>query len=190
MKNTLRLIVLIGLLFTTAGIASAQVATGTTPFGSFGGGPDTINLANLNAHLTIPVLQKAGRRIPFSYDITYDSSVWQAVGGIWEPTNAGSFGWSYSAVGSLVAVSSSSGYCYTYYPPPYGYIPTGEWSTAVLAFIDRLGTSHVFPGEFWADAGTCSSSGSNSWGYSGGATVLDGSGYTLGVNTTTGSLGH
>ena len=37
--------------------AQAQVATGTPPFGSFGGGPvDIINLANNNVHYNIAVL--------------------------------------------------------------------------------------------------------------------------------------
>src|SRR5207302_9833458 len=56
--------------------ASAQVATGTPPFGSFGGGPDVVNLANLNSHLTIPVIHKPGRGTNFTYDLSYDSSVW------------------------------------------------------------------------------------------------------------------
>jgi hypothetical protein len=41
--------------------ALCQVQTGTPPFGSFGGGPDVINNANLNAHLTIPIVHKLGR---------------------------------------------------------------------------------------------------------------------------------
>ena len=53
----------------------AQVPTGTPPFGSFGGGPDIINLANLNSHISIPVLNKAGRGTNFTYDLSYDSSV-------------------------------------------------------------------------------------------------------------------
>src|SRR5438309_2021671 len=60
----------------TAGVASAQVQTGTPPFGSFGGIPDIINL---NAHLTIPVLHKPGRGTNFTYDLSYDSSVWYPV---------------------------------------------------------------------------------------------------------------
>ncbi|MGA7630598.1 MAG: hypothetical protein WCB11_07510, partial [Terriglobales bacterium] len=48
------------------GVLSGQVATGTPPFGSFGGGPfDTVNLGNLNVHFAIPVLNKAGRGLPF-----------------------------------------------------------------------------------------------------------------------------
>jgi hypothetical protein len=75
---------------------SAQITTGTPPFGSFGGGPDVINLANLNAHWTIPVLHKPGRGMNFTYDLSYDTSVWYPVtsGGTttWQP--AGNWGWS------------------------------------------------------------------------------------------------
>src|SRR5260370_14230735 len=55
--------------------ASAQVKTGTPPFGSFGGGPDIINLANLNSHITVPILHKPGRGTNFTYDLSFDSSV-------------------------------------------------------------------------------------------------------------------
>ena len=57
----------------------AQVTTGTPVFGSFGGGPEVLNLANLNAHWGIPVLHKAGRGTNFTYDLSYDSSVWYPV---------------------------------------------------------------------------------------------------------------
>jgi hypothetical protein len=54
--------------------------TGTPPFGSFGGGPfDTVNLGNLNVHFAIPVIHKAGRGMPFTYDLSYDSSIWSPV---------------------------------------------------------------------------------------------------------------
>jgi hypothetical protein len=56
--------------------SSAQVTTGAPPFGSFGGGPDVINLANLNAHIAVPVLNKAGRGTAFTYNLSYDTSVW------------------------------------------------------------------------------------------------------------------
>jgi len=75
--------------------ASAQVATGTPPFGSFGGGPDVVNLANLNAHWTIPVLHKPGRGTNFTYDLNNDSSVWYPVGSSgnqsWHPV--ANWGW-------------------------------------------------------------------------------------------------
>ncbi|MGA2300808.1 MAG: RHS repeat-associated core domain-containing protein [Candidatus Acidiferrum sp.] len=79
MIRSIRILFLL-FLFTLAAVQlHAQVTTGTAPFGSFGGGPDTINLANLNSHITIPVLHKAGRGTNFTYDLSYDSSVWYPV---------------------------------------------------------------------------------------------------------------
>ena len=62
-------------------VAFAQSATGFPPFGSFQGfGPDTINLSNLNNHIAIPVVHKAGRGLPFDYSLNYDSvTIWSAV---------------------------------------------------------------------------------------------------------------
>src|SRR6266850_5900590 len=95
--------------------ASAQVTTGTPPFGSFGGGPDVINLANLNAHISIPVLQKPGRGTDFAYDIGYDSSVWVGVTSgsttSWLPVN-GTWGWQ----GLAAAGASYIAYSMTYLP--------------------------------------------------------------------------
>jgi len=60
-----------------SGNLGAQVPTGTPPMGSFGGGPDIIDLANLNSHLDISVINKPGRGgMNFTYDLNYDSSVW------------------------------------------------------------------------------------------------------------------
>jgi hypothetical protein len=58
----------------------AQVQTGTPAFASYGGGPEALNLANLNAHWTIPAIHKAGRGTNFTYDLGFDSSVWYPVG--------------------------------------------------------------------------------------------------------------
>ena len=60
-------------------IASAQVQTGVPPFVSSSGGPDVIDLGNLNVHLSIPVVHKPGRGTDFGYDLTYDSSIWYPV---------------------------------------------------------------------------------------------------------------
>jgi RHS repeat-associated protein len=76
-------------------LASAQVKTGTPQFGSFGGGPDVINLGNLNVHLTASVLHKKGRGTDFTYDLSYDTSVWYPVGASgnqsWQPVS--NWGW-------------------------------------------------------------------------------------------------
>src|SRR6266851_5260401 len=81
----------------TAGTASAQVATGTPPFGSFAGGPDVINLADLNSHWGYGMVAKAGRGIGFHDTLGFDNTVWK-VGddgsghSIWQPVKD-TFGW-------------------------------------------------------------------------------------------------
>lgn len=94
----------------------SQVATGTPPFGSFGGGPfDTVNLGNLNIHLSVPIRHKAGRGIPFSYDLNYDNSVWYPAGvsgsQVWTPV----YNWGWRAVTEMavgyMSYSSFSGIC-------------------------------------------------------------------------------
>lgn len=92
-----RLSSLLGLLL-VATINVGQVATGTPPFASFGGGPfDTVNLGNLNVHFAIPLIHKAGRGLPFNYDLSYDNSVWYPVGlspnQNWQPV----FNWGWRA---------------------------------------------------------------------------------------------
>jgi hypothetical protein len=61
-------------LLSFSSLAMAQsLGTGLYGFGSFDSrGFDTINLGNLNAHITIPIFHKTGRGIPFAYDLTYD----------------------------------------------------------------------------------------------------------------------
>jgi RHS repeat-associated protein len=87
--------------------SAAQVATGTPPFGSFGGGPDVINLGSLNSHIRVPMVSKAGRGMPFTYNITYDTSVWYPVSSngtqAWQPvTNWGWQGETEVALGYVV----------------------------------------------------------------------------------------
>jgi len=104
------------LLALMAPSASAQLpATGTPPFGSFGGGPDVVNLGNLNVHIAIPVRHKPGRGTNFDYDLTYDSSVWTwaTINGTktWQPISSASpAGWQ----GLLPAGQSYIGYSMNY----------------------------------------------------------------------------
>jgi len=98
-RRSLFLQMLLALVLSFEGLvatsASAQVPTGTPPFGSFGGGPDVINLANLNSHITVPIIHKPGRGMNFNYDLSYDTSVWYPVGSSgsqsWQPVS--NFGW-------------------------------------------------------------------------------------------------
>ena len=69
----------------------AQVATGIYPLGTFAGGPDVVNLQNLNDHFTFNILHKPGVQMPFTFSISYDSAIWKPVAGAWTPT--GNWGW-------------------------------------------------------------------------------------------------
>src|SRR5208283_2514973 len=119
MLRSIRFVSLLVLLIFAVVQLHAQVQTGTPSFGSFAGGPDTINLANLNVHLTIPVLHKAGRGTNFSYDLNYDSSIWYPVTSgsttSWQLVSSSSLpGWQSSKNGqSYVGYSTnfSSGQC-------------------------------------------------------------------------------
>lgn len=84
-RNTfVQMVALIAFLCTPS---LAQVDTGTPPFQSFGGGPDIINLGNLNVHYSMPVFSRPGRGILFDYALAYDSSVW-SVGSSWVPSSS------------------------------------------------------------------------------------------------------
>ena len=162
--NYLALIVILSSSF-----ASAQVSTGTPPFGSFGGGPfDTVNLGNLNVHFAIPVLHKAGRGMPFTYDLSYDSSIWTPVtaNGVtqWQP--APNWGWrgATEAQTGYISYSTSStvnGACTTYIYSNY-------------AYHDSFGAQHPFPGHASRIVGIHCTGGLPLT-----ATAADGSGYTL-----------
>ena len=105
---------LTGILAVLPPLLSGQVATGVPPFSSVGGGPfDTVDLGNLNVHLAIPVLHKAGRGMPFGYDLSYDSSVWTpvTVSGTkhWQPdSNWGWRGTTEAAVGYVYQTATST----------------------------------------------------------------------------------
>src|SRR5207244_459561 len=71
---------------------SWQVSYGLQPFGSFSGGPfDIVNNQDLNVHFAIPVLNKAGRGLPFNYSDGYDSTIWSIQHSAWTPANQ--WGW-------------------------------------------------------------------------------------------------
>lgn len=122
--------------------ASAQIGTGTPPFSSVSGGPDVIDLANLNSQITIPVVNKAGRGTNFTYNLSYDSSVWMPVivGGTtaWQPANT-SWGWTgVTATGgafvtySMVYSSSNCGQSSSYQ----------AWGYSNFVYHDEFGVLH------------------------------------------------
>jgi RHS repeat-associated protein len=146
MTRTQRSFLLVIVLALTARVTSAQVATGTPPFGSFGGGPDVINLANLNAHLDIPIFHRPGRGTNFTYDLDYDSSVWYPVtvsGQLsWQPAS-GTWGWQGLAPGGTFFIT----YMMTYTSSTYyngGPVPYQEWSFTNFVYHDSFGISHAY----------------------------------------------
>jgi hypothetical protein len=117
---------------------TAEVQLGTARYGSFGGSVDVLNLATLNAHFVIPILHKPGRGLPFDYDLTYDTTVWQVEYSqqlgtyYWNPIPG--WGWNASAlnVGFQTAVS--------------GYDTSGDVWVCENAYHDGFGTPHWFVG--------------------------------------------
>jgi RHS repeat-associated protein len=161
-------------------IHRSEVQTGTPPYGSFGGGPDVINLANLNSHITIPVLHKPGRGVDFSYDLSYDSSIWfpTSVGGVqtWTPViNWGWTGQTEVATG-YVSFKKTTGDCGS---------GRGRVSYNIYTFskyYDQFGTSHSFNNIVVDDSvQKCTSAVGP---FSGSTTVIDGSGYKVSVDAT------
>src|ERR1700757_3435316 len=103
-------------LVVTMAMGQTQVSTGFSSFGSYGGGPfDSVNLGNLNVHFVIPVLHKAGRGMPFNFDLTYDSSFWTTTtnNGVTQWTPVG-WGWRSSAQFGSITYSETATTCYYY----------------------------------------------------------------------------
>ncbi|MGA9670305.1 MAG: hypothetical protein WBQ94_13925, partial [Terracidiphilus sp.] len=145
MKST-RLFTIVSVLILLCIPALAQVSTGTPSYGSFDGGPDIINLGNLNANWTIPVINKAGRAgMNFGYNLVYDSSIWYPVtsGGTttWQPV--ANWGWKgLTEAGQAYAsylMTTTSGKCGQYGTGSYS-----ETSYSGLVYSDAVGTMHHF----------------------------------------------
>ena len=126
---------------------TGQIATGTPNFASFDSGPENINLGNLNTNWQFPIISKAGRGEPFSYSMTYDSSLWEpAISGstkTWQ--SQGEFGWvtggsgyyTYSVTySSVTCVDSVTGVQTTWYDADASY--------SNFKYIDRSNTAHTF----------------------------------------------
>src|SRR2546425_5234397 len=139
----LRTALLAGLAVAISGTSRAQVKTGTPPFGSFSGGPDIINNANLNVHIAVPVRVKVGRGMPFSYALSYDTSVWYPVGSVWNPVS--NWGWRgvTGVVLGYISYSSHQGTWHCSYGggSDYSYMEYDNWM-----YQDTFGAPHYFYG--------------------------------------------
>jgi len=172
----LLLLVLLTVPLFVASPASAQVQTGTPPFGSFGGSPDIVNLGNLNGHLTIHAMNKPGRGTNFTYDLSYDSSVWYPL------TSGGATTWHWLS-GWTTASPPIMGYAtYQTTSESCQFFQETRWVTehyqlySGWVYIDSLGTAHAM-------IGAIQNGGAPDCGPSETATLTtnDGSGYKLSV---------
>jgi RHS repeat-associated protein len=184
MTRSIRILSLLALWVLGAAQLRAQVQTGTPPFGSFGGGPDVINLANLNSHISIPVLHKAGRGMNFTYDLSYDSSIWYPVTSgsttTWTPVN--NWGWT----GTTPVLTGYATYKALNTSCRYFDSGLGRWFTEYYTqysnwvYFDPFGISHTMV------LGTVQDGGATDCGppFSSSAHANDGSGLVLSVDGT------
>lgn len=161
----------------------AQVTTGTPPSSTLSGGPDIVNVANLNSHLTIPVFSKTGRGLPFNFYLTGDSSVWFPVTSgstkSWQPVT--NWGWNQSEgdVGSVTFNTGSSGHlvnCGSF----QGVTTVATFSA--WTYNDGFHTSHLFSITSSMTTDGCTGDVTTT---SAQGTATDGSGFTLSVNGNT-----
>lgn len=76
MSRIIRVLCVFLLSFSSLAIAQ-NLGTGLYAFGSFDSrGFDTINLGNLNTHFEIPIINKQGRGMNFTYALAYDGLIW------------------------------------------------------------------------------------------------------------------
>ena len=188
-KGLARFFLLWGLILAWSSVTTAQVMTGTPPLGSFGGGPDVVDLGNLNVHINVPVFNRAGRGTPFTYNLSYDTSVWYPVttsgATAWTPVY--NWGWigQTEVVTGYLSYNTVVGDCYTYEcNPPHGgceYVPTGvHWTFSNFVYHDPFGIPHPFSGTTQTENGTCGTETASLQ-----ANATDGSGYVLNFGSTT-----
>jgi RHS repeat-associated protein len=165
MNRAITLLLAFGLLAARVCLGQGPT-TGTPPFGSFGGGPfDTVNLGNLNVHFSIPVVNKAGRGMPFTYALSYDSSVWVPGATGWSPTN--NWGWHADTEVATGYVS------YQYFSVKCNTTGGYDYKWLGFAYHDPFGTSHNILG--YAELDDCDSGKNRNLD----GPAMDGSGYTV-----------
>src|SRR5215472_668187 len=160
-----------------ASFAAAQSPQDVGPFGTRGGGPfDRLNLATLNVHFDIPIIQKAGRGLPFFYILSFDSNVWTLVTSTgttsWQPV------WNWGWRGQTEITSGYVDYKHTQKNCNIGTRQDPLIVTSDIYFFktyhDQFGVIHPIGDTVAADDPQCVT------GYPASATVTltDGSGYT------------
>jgi RHS repeat-associated protein len=180
MPRSLRLFVILVLAVFSSVASVAQVQVGTPPFGSYAGGPDTVNLGNNNVRWVVPVIHKAGRGTDFSYDLTYDSSVWYPV------TSGGATTWTPNQLRWVASTpTGGGGLTYKTQSKSCRFFQETQWITEYYTlytnwvFTDALGTSHRMIGGI--QDGGAPDCGPGDYAI---LTTNDGSGYKVDTNGT------
>ena len=180
-KDLLFLFAVFFLLVTSASAQIQTQTTGTPKFGSFSGGPDVIDNANLNVQITIPVFHRAGRSLNFDFNLVYQSSIWgplTATGAhAWTPSSNWGWGTGGTEIGHITFTRTDSTTTCIIAGHNFS-APKTVWTNFV--YYDGSGTAHAFDGSAVGIGAQCSGSGTNqTTGFSGNA--LDGSGFNLNV---------
>jgi hypothetical protein len=79
--SLLFLLLLLTTVCLSAQDSNTQVATGVPPLSTTTGGPDSLNVGNLNANWSFILLERPGRGLPYHAGLAYDNSVWIPTGG-------------------------------------------------------------------------------------------------------------
>ncbi len=162
-------------------LLAQDTGLGTPSFGSFsGGGFDTVNNQNLNVNFSVPLVSSAGRGMPLSLALTYNSLVWQPVGS-WTPavdSNGNpTWGWTKDFPAGGAVYFASTTVRIKCFDPGY---PLFSYTTRYTdyGYVDVLSTVHSFPLVVFSLNPNCPSQ--NFGTYTGYA--ADASGYYINVN--------
>ncbi len=165
----------LGALALAAPRLTAQTApvTGVPPLSTVQSLPEgALNLADLNLHLAIPIVNKAGRGTPLTYTLGFDSDVWTPVtNGKWAPSPT--WGWTAEtdAATGYVLYSAQSYQCvYGQYPNLQYY----NWTQySGFEYVDTSGQVHNYTGYVLdPPSGPCGPSGPSSYSGSDGQFTL------------------
>ncbi len=169
-----------------------MLGTGHYPFATLEPTFDSINIGNLNTQFSIPIVNRQGRGLPFSYSLQYEGLVWtptvSASGTSWTPDPS----WGFTGVLNGTSFAGHLTYSQTQQacprPPNYsGQVPPAQ-NTNKFVYHDPFGANHLFN---YSIKGSCPLSGGDDT-VSGDGSAQDNSGYAVvngyQVSTRNGSL--
>jgi hypothetical protein len=139
----------LGALTLTVPRLAAQTApvTGVPPLSTVQSLPEgVLNLGDLNLHVAVPIVNKAGRGTPLTYTLGFDSDVWtpttNGTSGSWAPSPT--WGWTAetdAATGYILYSASTNECAYGQYPDLQYY----RWTTySAIEYVDASGQVHTY----------------------------------------------